>query len=72
MRTSPSLVVTSGSGYHRVQRANGDNNLNDFTIGNAGTTTCTLFNTDEASGTAGDAGLGYTRGSGFVSFDAEI
>lgn len=72
MRTSPSLVVTSGSGYHRVQRANGDNNLNDFTIGNAGTTTCTLFNTDEASGTAGDAGLGYTRGSGFVSFDAEL
>ena len=72
MRTSPSLVVTSGSGYHRVQRANGDNNLNDFTIGNAGTTTCTLFNTDEASRTAGDAGLGYTRGSGFVSFDAEI
>jgi len=72
MRTSPSLVVTSGSGYHRVQRANGDNNLNDFTIGNAGTTTCTLFNTDEASGTAGDAGLGYTRGSGFVSFNAEL
>jgi len=72
MRTSPSLVVTSGSGYHRVQRANGDNNLNDFTIGNVGTTTCTLFNTDEASGTAGDAGLGYTRGSGFLSFDAEL
>ena len=72
MRTSPSLVVTSGSGYHRVQRANGDNNLNDFTIGNTGTTTCTLFNTDEASGTAGHAGLGYTRGSGFVSFDAEL
>jgi hypothetical protein len=72
MRTSPSIVVTSGSGYHRVQRANGDNNLNDFTLGNAGTTTCTLFNTDEASGTAGHAGLGYTRGSGFVSFNAEL
>ena len=72
MRTSPSIVVTSGSGYHRVQRANGDNNLNDFTLGNAGKTTCTLFNTDEASGTAGHAGLGYTRGSGFVSFNAEL
>ncbi len=72
MRTSPSIVVTSGSGYHRVQRANGDNNLNDFTLGNAGTTTCTLFNTDEASGTAGHAGLGYTRASGFVSFNAEL
>jgi hypothetical protein len=72
MRTAPSLVVTSGSSYHRVQRNGGDNNLNDFSAGSVGLTTGSIYNTDEASGTAGNAGYGYTRGSGFVSWDAEL
>ena len=72
MRNQPSLVVTSGSSYHRVQRNGGDNNLNDFTAGSVGLTTASIYNTDEASGTAGHAGYGYTRGSGFVSWDAEL
>ena len=72
MRTAPSLVSTSGSSYFRVQRNGGDNNLNDLSAGNIGLTHASIFNTDEASGTAGHAGFGYSRGSGYLSWDAEI
>tara|TARA_R100000234_G_C4985167_1_gene172869 strand:+ start:13 stop:1149 length:1137 start_codon:yes stop_codon:yes gene_type:complete len=72
MRTAPSLVSTSGSSYFRVQRNGGDNNLNDLSAGNIGLTHASIFNTDEASGTAGHAGYGYSRGSGYLSWDAEI
>ena len=72
MRTAPSLVSTSGSSYFRVQRNGGDNNLNDLSAGNIGLTHASIFNTDEASGTAGHAGFGYSRGSGYLSWDAEL
>ena len=72
MRTAPSLVSTSGSSYFRVQRNGGDNNLNDLSAGNIGLNHASIFNTDEASGTAGHAGYGYSRGSGYLSWDAEL
>jgi len=72
MRTAPSLVSTSGSSYFRVQRNGGDNNLNDLSAGVIGLNHASIFNTDEASGTAGHAGLGYSRGSGYLSWDAEL
>jgi hypothetical protein len=72
MRLAPSIVSTSGSGYFRVQRNGGDNNVNDFTAGVIGLNHASIFNLDEASGTAGHAGLGYSRGSGYISWDAEI
>ena len=72
MRSAPSLVSTSGSSYFRVQRNGGDNNLNDLSAGNIGLNHASIFNTDEASGTAGHAGYGYSRGSGYLSWDAEL
>ena len=72
MRTAPSLVSTSGSGYFRVQRNGGDNNLNDLSANNIGINHASIFNTDEASGNAGDAGYGYSRGSGYLSWNAEL
>jgi len=72
MRSAPSLVSTSGSSYFRVQRNGGDNNLNDLSAGVIGLNHASIFNTDESSGTAGHAGLGYSRGSGYLSWDAEL
>ena len=72
MRTAPSLVSTSGSGYFRVQRNGGDNNLNDLSANNIGLNHASIFNTDEASGNAGNAGFGYSRGSGYLSWNAEL
>ena len=72
MRIAPSLISTSGASYFRVQRNGGDNNLNDFSGGSVGLTTGSIFNTDEASGTAGNAGFGYSRANGYLSWDSEF
>jgi len=72
MRIAPSLISTSGASYFRVQRNGGDNNLNDFSGGSAGLTTGSIYNTDEASGTAGNAGFGYSRANGYLSWDSEF
>jgi hypothetical protein len=72
MRTAPSLISTSGSSYFRVQRNGGDNNLNDLSGSNVGLNHASIYNTDEASGTAGDAGYGYSRANGVLSWNSEL
>jgi len=72
MRTAPSLISTSGASYFRVQRNGGDNNLNDFDASVVGVNSASVSNVDEASGTAGDAGFGYSRANGYLSWNSEL
>jgi hypothetical protein len=72
MRVAPTLDSSSGTSYFRVQRNGGDNNLNSFTGGNICRSTAGIFNTAEASGTAGHAGYGYARANGTLKWGAEL
>jgi hypothetical protein len=72
MRAAPTLESSSGSAYFRVQRNGGDNNLNSFLGSNICRSTAGIYNTAEASGTAGHAGYGYARANGTLKWTAEL
>ena len=72
MRAAPTLESSSGSSYFRVQRNGGDNNLNSFLGSNICRSTAGIYNTAEASGTAGHAGYGYARANGTLKWKAEL
>jgi len=74
MRTStPTLEFAAGSNYYILQRDGATDAVNDFTIGARGTNGCKIDNDDEASGTAGNAGIMMTdNDAAYIAFDAEL
>jgi len=74
MRTStPTLEFASGSNYYILQRDGATDGVNDFVIGARGTNGCKIENADEASGTAGKAGVMMTdNDDAYIAFDAEL
>ena len=72
MRTTPTLVATSGTNYYNFQTGS-DDNFNSLTINTASTQSCYIFNNSEISGTAGQAGTTTTNNaSASVAFSAEL
>jgi len=73
MRADPSLEVGSGTNYYRIDRNNGSNLMNSFGLNLSFTTGAIIYNSTEASGTAGQSGITYTNnGSAYVAFDSEL
>ena len=73
MRTTPSLVATSGTDYYIADRNGASDTFNSLTIYRATPTTAMLYNNSEATGTAGHAALLYTNNaSSSVAFSAEL
>jgi len=73
MRADPSLEVGSGTNYYRIDRNNGSNLMNSFGLNISFTTGAIIYNSTEASGTAGQSGITYTNnGSAYVAFDSEL
>ena len=73
MRTAPSLVATTGTDYYIADRNGASDGLNSLTIYRPTSTTTMLYNSSEASGTAGHAALLYTNNaSSSVAFSAEL
>jgi hypothetical protein len=73
MRTTPTLVASSGTNYYNLSRNGGDDAFNSLTIVQAATTGAGFNNTTEASGTAGQAGgLRTNNASTSISFSSEL
>ena len=73
MRTTPTLDAASGSSYYLFIKGTNDA-FNSLTIASdTSTSTGSVFNNSEASGTAGYAGYLYTNNaSAYVAFSAEL
>ena len=72
MRTAPTLSVVSGTDYYQIA-VNVSDLVNDFTIFQPSTNATTIFNSTQASGTTGQAGLVHTNNaSSFIAFQAEL
>jgi hypothetical protein len=73
MRIAPSLVATTGADYYIADRNGASDGLNSLTIYRPTATTAMLYNSSEATGTAGHAALLYTNNaSSSVAFSAEL
>ena len=73
MRTAPSLVSITGTGYYAIVRNGSSDFFNSFTIDIVNVNGATIYNNTEISGTAGDAGyLAILNASGLVAFSAEL
>ncbi len=73
MRTTPTLIATSGSNYYGFSRTAGDDYIDDLTINMAAESNANVYNAGQSSGTQGDAGFFYTNNaSASISFSAEI
>jgi hypothetical protein len=73
MRTNPTLVATTGSGYYQLTAGGVDDTFNSLTIFNVSTESVQLYNNTEASGTIGYAGMMKTvNASASAAFSAEL
>jgi hypothetical protein len=73
MRTAPTLSATSGTDYYGVDRNGGVDYFNSLTIFRPSPLSCMLYNSSEASGTAGNAGVIFTNNSlTVVALSAEL
>ena len=73
LRTNPTLVASSGTGYYNYRSASSDDLFNSLLIGNTGTTCISVYNNTEISGTAGQGGYILTNNaSASVAFSAEL
>jgi hypothetical protein len=73
MRTGPTLLQVTGTGYFTIFSSNTSDAFNSLTIENAGTTMVSLLNSTQVSGTAGTAGLvRATNASSYLGFTAEL
>jgi len=72
MRSAPTLEIGTGTNYF-VINANAADTINDLAIDGAKTKSCSVFNNDEASGTAGFSGmLSTNNSSAYLAFIAEL
>jgi hypothetical protein len=74
MRTTPTLVATSGTNFYVAYRNGGGDDLNSLTLSNEGSAaSVSVFNNSEASGTGGDAAqIATNNASASVAFNAEL
>jgi hypothetical protein len=73
MRTNPTLVATTGTGYYQLTAGGVDDLFNSLTIFNVSTESVQLYNNTEASGTIGYAGMMKTvNASASAAFSAEL
>jgi hypothetical protein len=73
MRAAPSLDQVTGTGYYDIAGAGTSDSFNSFTIYNATSRNCQLYNDTEISGTAGNAGMiRSANASSYLAFDAEL
>ena len=73
MRTTPSLDAASGTNYYSMFRNNGNNTVNSWAIVDSHPQVVNIYNTAQASGTAGQAGWSATNFNGaYVAFNAEL
>ena len=73
MRTTPTVVASSGTDYYLYQCAAANDTFNSITLGDVSTNAISVFNNTEISGTAGQGGLILTNNaSASVAFSAEI
>jgi hypothetical protein len=73
MRTTPTLVSTTGTNYYTVYVNNGFDGMNSWTIQTANTTSAGISNGTEASSTQGFSGFAFTENaSSSVAFSAEL
>ena len=71
MRTTPSLLMASGTDYY--QSSNGSDNFNSGTINQAHTNGALIFNNSEVSGTSGQSTMIIAQNaSSSISFSAEL
>ena len=73
MRTTPTLVATSGTDFYVAYRNSAGDTFNSLTLADAGETQAMLYNNSEASGTAGHAAHILTNSaSASIAFTAEL
>jgi hypothetical protein len=73
MRTTPTLVSTTGTNYYTIYVNNGFDAMNSWTIQTANTTGAGISNGTEASSTQGFSGFAFTENaSSSVAFSAEL
>ncbi|MFY8212467.1 MAG: hypothetical protein ACOVLB_07380 [Candidatus Nanopelagicus sp.] len=73
MRTTPVLVATSGTDYYVAYRNSAGDTFNSLTLADAGETQAMVYNTSEASGTAGHVAHMVTNNSlASIAFNAEL
>jgi hypothetical protein len=73
MRVAPVLVVTSGTDYYVAYRNSAGDTFNSLTLADASETQAMLYNSSEASGTAGHAAHIVTNNSlASIAFNAEL
>ena len=74
MRTTPTLVATSGTNYYIVYRGGGDDAINSLTLNNEGSAaSVSVYNNADASGTIGYAAqIATQNASASVAFNAEL
>jgi hypothetical protein len=73
MRANPTLVSSSGTNYFFILSGANDD-INDVTLHNdSNFKTVWVYNNDEASSTAGQAGILMANNtSAYIAFDAEL
>ena len=73
MRVAPTLIATSGTDYYGMARTNSADYFDSITLAGTGINACTVRNTTNASGTAGDAGnFGTDNASAYIGWSAEL
>ena len=74
MRSSPTLVQGSGTGYYRFRRSNGSDLFNSFTATQTPSTNSVALDCSaNISGTQGDGGRVQTENaSAYIHFDSEL
>jgi hypothetical protein len=74
MRTTPTLVATSGTNYYVAYRGGGSDDLNSLTLNSeASAASVSVNNGTEASGTIGYAAqIATQNASASVAFNAEL
>jgi hypothetical protein len=73
MRVAPTLIATSGTDYYGMARTNSADYFDSITLAGTGINACTVRNTTNASGTAGDAGnFGTDNANAYIGWSAEL
>jgi hypothetical protein len=73
MRTTPVLVIATGTDFYAFSRNNSTDNFNSFTLYQASTNGAGMYNNSEVSGTSGVAGpMSTFSGSASIAFNSEL
>ena len=74
MRTTPTLIIATGTNYYAfISAGNATDNVNSLTIINSSPTAALLYNNTETSSTAGQAAICVVvNNSGSIGFSAEL